>query len=426
METYLGVEDTGARLPATNEFIAEQPSHELRIVSNELSGGYWPIRDWEYALGLFYMESDQLFTGPLRAEYPLVASVPVIPAALGLQDPTGGTNTKVTAIAEERAFFFDLTRLFFDQLELNVGGRLFQQITDGKIYSNQELENPLGGPGVVPPNRNGDAPSIERITEEEGFNPKFALSWHFTDQISILASVADGFRYGGVNTINEITNGISGQPYFFESDSLRNYEIGFRSTWFDRRLIADFAAFYIPWDNMQVQTNWNGTFQAVDNIGGALVRGGEMAVKAILPWNLTATVNAAHIESKTTESFQSDAEGEVSEGTVLPNAPRWTGSAILAHSQPFGDWNLASSLSYSYQDNSKNDFANSVPLPAFGLWSMSLNLTNPFILLSPTFRLTANNIAGERGAYGGITTSTTTMVFPNQPRTVKLTVEVRL
>ncbi|WP_372783575.1 TonB-dependent receptor [Litorivivens sp.] len=424
LETYLGLEDTGARAPVTNDFWTEQPSHELRLVSNELSGGMWLFRDWEYTVGLFYMESDQFLTGPIRASYPLVGNVPVIPGALGLKDPTAGTNTKIGALAEEKALFFDLTRSFFGKLEVNLGGRYFEQITDGEIHSSQEVENPLGGEGVET-DPNGDAPSIAKVTEEKGFNPKVALTWNFTDEVSVIASVADGFRFGGVNTITESTHAISGQPYFFESDSIRNYEIGFRSRWFDRRLTLDAAAFYIPWDNMQVQTNWNGTFQAVDNVGGALVRGAEIAVNAILPWNLNLTANAAHIESKTTEPFESDAEGEVLEGTTLPNAPRWTGSVILSHFTQLGSWTLASNLNYAYQDESKNDFSNSVPLKAFGTWGLSFNLSQPLWRLAPTFRLTANNLLDEKASLGGFTTPTSTLVIPIRPRHLELTTELK-
>lgn len=425
LETFLGLEDTPVRAPVTNEQWTEQPSYELRIVSNELSSGSWLFRNWEYTFGLYYMESDQAYTGPIRAEVPLVDNIPVIPGLIGLEDPTGGTNTLVTALATEEAFFFDLTRTFVSRLDLNLGGRYFEQITDGQIFSNQEVENPLGEGGFVVPNPNGDAPSVARVTKEYGFNPKIALTWRFTDDLAVLASVADGFRFGGVNAINELTNAISGQPFFFESDSIRNYEIGLRSTWFDRRLTADFAAFYIPWDNVQVQTNFQGTFQAVDNVGGALVRGAELAVQAILPWGFTATVNAAHVESKTTESFESDAEGRVEEGTVLPNAPRWTGSVLLSHLTQQGDWQLSSTLSYSYQDDSKNDFANSVPLKAFGTWSLSLNLSKPIARFAPTLRLTVNNLLDEQASLFGFATPTTTLVAPIAPRSMTVTTEIR-
>ncbi len=125
LETYLGAEDTDARLPAINNFTTEQPSYELRFVSNQLSGGWWPVRDWEYTFGFFVMESDQEYTGPLQATIELFSSFPGAGDSLFLNSTQGGTNTKVTALAEEEAFFFDVTRTFFEKLEVNLGGRYF-------------------------------------------------------------------------------------------------------------------------------------------------------------------------------------------------------------------------------------------------------------------------------------------------------------
>jgi iron complex outermembrane receptor protein len=419
---YLNLENSPIRNPTHSTSYVEQPSHEVRLISNEVSEGFWLVKDWEYVIGLFYMESDQLFGAPLRVQ---AAASENLPVPFPILDPSGGTNTNLTAIAIEKALYFDMTRSLFSKLDLNLGGRYFEQTTDGKIYTNQEVDNPQGGSGVIAPNQYDGGPAIEKYVEEKGFNPKIALTWHFTEDIALLVSIADGFRYGGVNAINENTHNLSGQPYFFESDSIRNYEIGFRSMWFDRRLTADFAAFYIPWDNMQVQTSWNGTFPAVDNVGGALVRGGEMAVQAVLPFGMTLTANAAHIESKTTEEFDS-AEGVIPAGAVLPFAPRWTGSVILANATQLGDWLVNSSLSYSYQDESKNNFNNTLPLASFDTFSIALSASNYTMWLSPKFRITVTNIENDKGILYGIPTANTDVMFAIQPRTIKFTAEISL
>lgn len=420
---FLGLEDTAIRLPSKSDTVVDQPSHELRLVSNELSTGWWLFRDWEYVVGLYYMKSDQFLSGPLR--FQAAASETLPPELLdliGIENPAFGTNTDLTALAIEKALYFDVTREFASGFELNLGGRIFDQVTDGVISASTLVEDPRTGEVLI--QNQSDSQVLKRIINESGFSPKVALTWHLTDDFALIASYAEGFRFGGVNPINNLTNTISGQPFFFDSDSLTNYEIGVRSTWFERRLTADFAAFFIPWDNMQVQTTFSGTFPAINNVGGAEVFGAEFSVKALLPWGLTIGVNAAHVDSRTTEFFDSS-EGPIEPGTRLPLAPRWTASTVLAYAGELGNWSITGSASYSYQGDSKNNFNNTLPLEAFGTVSLAFGAFNPIWPMSPRFSLSVTNLEDDRGLLAGLVsreeTANNDIMIPLQPRTVSLT-----
>jgi outer membrane receptor protein involved in Fe transport len=65
-----------------------------------------------------------------------------------------------------------------------------------------------------------------------------------------------------------------GQAY--QADSLWNYELGFKSQWFDRKLTFNADAYRIDWTNMQTSvTATYGNFSYISNVG-ARIEGFEM------------------------------------------------------------------------------------------------------------------------------------------------------
>ncbi|WP_372783573.1 TonB-dependent receptor domain-containing protein, partial [Litorivivens sp.] len=190
-----------------------------------------------------------------------------------------------------------------------------------------------------------------------------------------------------------------------------------------RALTVDLTAFQIPWDNMQVQTVWNGTFPAINNIGSAEVRGAELGFKTLLPWNFTLMINATYAVSKTEESFDSS-EGFIEKGTILPLAPRWTGSTVLSWNDQWGNFALNGSLGASYQGDSKNNFGNTLPIDALTTYSASFGIIGVKWRYAPTLNFSITNLTNERAMLAGVVsrdeTANSDIYVPAQPRTISI------
>ncbi|MBS0361400.1 MAG: TonB-dependent receptor, partial [Proteobacteria bacterium] len=84
----------------------------------------------------------------------------------------------------------------------------------------------------------------------EGATSKAAVQYQFDDEGPLVyALFSDGLRPGGVNTTNFLT--IHPNRTTFEPDRLRNYELGAKGVFLDRRLVLRGAAFYDLWTNIQ-------------------------------------------------------------------------------------------------------------------------------------------------------------------------------
>lgn len=79
----------------------------------------------------------------------------------------------------------------------------------------------------------------------DAFLPKAGITLNWTEDVATSFSVQRGYRAGG--------SGVSGTgPFEFDPEFTTNYELSFRSQWFDRRLTVNANLFYIDWTDQQV------------------------------------------------------------------------------------------------------------------------------------------------------------------------------
>jgi iron complex outermembrane recepter protein len=262
-----------------------------------------------------------------------------------------------------------------------------------------------------------------------GTNPKFDLSYNIDKDLLVYATVAKGFRLGGVNQpipvgyTNSVVTGnecslqakilniacnhslLLQAPATFSSDSVWNYEIGEKSSFLDHRVIANVSAYYERWINPQLATNLAG-FGITANGANARIVGLEAEFQALLSRAWDVGVNVGYIDSKFT---QDSAITGFPSGYAVPDIPKVTASATLRWKQPLtSDVALNGSLEGDYVGTRtdqpygetitlQNINQYLVHLPAYGLvnlrfgavgsaWSAALfvnNLTNKETLLDP-------------------------------------------
>ena len=94
--------------------------------------------------------------------------------------------------------------------------------------------------------------------------PKFHLSYRLFEPVKIGFLISRGFRSGGGSVTyspqDSVLTGAYGPEYTW------NYEIFFRSVWFDGDLAIDGNAFFVDWNDMSVTIPTVGTFGTTDTI----------------------------------------------------------------------------------------------------------------------------------------------------------------
>jgi iron complex outermembrane receptor protein len=243
-----------------------------------------------------------------------------------------------------------------------------------------------------------------------GTNPKVDLSYNLNKDILVYATAAKGFRLGGVNQpipvgySNSVVTGnecglqlkilnipeadcnhglLLQAPATFSSDSVWNYEIGEKSSFLDRRLIANVSAYYERWINPQLATNLAG-FGITANGANARVVGLEAEFQALLSREWDAGLNFGYTDSKFTEN---SAITGFPSGYAVPDIPKVTASATLRWKQPVTD-NIALNGSlegdyvgtrtdqpYGETISLENINTYLVHLPAYGLLNMRFGVS---------------------------------------------------
>nr|WP_320191220.1 TonB-dependent receptor [uncultured Desulfobacter sp.] len=150
----------------------------------------------------------------------------------------------------------------------------------------------------------------------EHLSPKIALEYHLTPDIMTYASVSEGFRSGSFN------ESATDEEYAsYDEEILWSYELGFKSAFFNRRLIVNGALFYMDITDMQVENEVDPDNSYIANAAEATGIGGELEISARLADGLT--LNAGFGYSKITFDEYKDALGDY-EGNHNPYAPDYT------------------------------------------------------------------------------------------------------
>lgn len=179
---------------------------------------------------------------------------------------------------ENWAAFANLSVRPVEQLELAAGLRY-----DSTDRSSSAL-NLLAAPGPTNP--------FNLQAKESIWQPKVSATWFWTPDVMTYASVARGYRIGGFN-------GVAAPPQFrsFDSETTWNYEVGAKTSWLDRRIALNVAAFHVIDENAQELQIVLGTSGAPTNAilnGGEIrVRGFELELAAVPVPNLQLSASAS-------------------------------------------------------------------------------------------------------------------------------------
>ncbi len=197
--------------------------------------------------------------------------------------------------------------------------------------SDSRYESPYGQFAYAP-----TAPALS-VDSSHKVNSKLGINYKLTDKVLLYADFAQGFRDGGANSGYPASCYANGVPSRYVSDTLNNFEVGWKTTSVGGRLLFNGAAYLMNWKDLQtliydVDICAPSSFNV--NVGDARVYGAESNVELKLDenWSMQAagSYTDAHLRSSPYPTFQ----GNV--GERLPFVPYFSYSWNIRYQHPLG------------------------------------------------------------------------------------------
>lgn len=332
---------------------------DSRQFSQELRAASAGDAPFQWLAGIFYSDFHYRFR-----------SGSTIPGLLGLAGSPFLTDTLFYVDSpldiRQVAYFGNVSYRFGDRLKLTLGGRRFQYRSNVSSRSSGAVYTGT------------DAASLAAASaSDSGLNPMANISYTPSSRMMYYATVAKGFREGAGNFPIPTSGppgsigstclaslealGRTSAPTMYEPDTVWNYEIGEKGSFFDHRMILDTDAYYMRWSNVQEPVALACGLTYTDNATQAAVKGAEMEFRAALPLHLTLTQNIGYTHAVfTKDSF----EAGIVSGQSLFNVPRWTVSTLIEYQLPITSRiRLTADANNSYVSSSEDltDVVNRLP-----------------------------------------------------------------
>ncbi|MGB1139364.1 MAG: TonB-dependent receptor, partial [Halioglobus sp.] len=233
----------------------DQYSSELRIASTA-------SEVFEYQGGIYYYYAEFDSLGEFAMGVPLVEAI-----GLDLFFPDGSLNIDDnTYTTTSYAAFGQLVWNFAEQWSATLGLRWTREVKERDGAQITEGVNPAfggenGSPIDIPPVA-GPNTFYDDERDDSDISPTLNLRYFPTPALMLYTSVSRGFKSGGFDQ-RRVPADENGE---FEDEASTSYEIGWKGTWFERRLQVNGTLFYVDYDDFQSQT-FDGSSIKVTNAG---------------------------------------------------------------------------------------------------------------------------------------------------------------
>ncbi len=320
----------------------KKQSHELRISSK----GDGPL---SFVAGLFYQRQEH------NIEQRYVIDGLAGPNAIAPLESLWVTGqpdtwwlTKQLRIDRDTAAFGEVTYQITDALSVTGGIRFFEAENSLEGYFGFGLTNPffpvLGEPQCFRQDAIKGAPctNLDKVVKESGNTPKLNLTYRFDDEKLVYATYSEGFRPGGVNRRGNLP------PY--GADYLKNYELGWKTSWAGDSLRFNGAVFIEEWEDFQFAFLGQNALTQIANAGNARITGLEADLLWAASDRLTLSAGLAILDAELTQPYcgilgengqdlnPCPEEPKAPNGTQLPVTPRFKGNLIARYEFPLAGW----------------------------------------------------------------------------------------
>ena len=319
-------------------------SHEIRLTSpseNRLRG----------VVGLFYQDLEhEIFQRYQVKDISTVIAVPGWADTIWLTNQLREDNNQ--------AIFGELAFDFTEKLTGTAGLRYYTYDNSLKgffgfnenYYSKYGTANCFETPGY-----NG-APcnNLDAQVDDSGTVPKFNLTYRIDDEKLVYGTYSEGFRPGGVNR-NDGTS--------YDADTLKNYELGWKSTWANGRVRLNGAVFHEEWDDVQyayLPPEGVG-LTVIRNVGAAEIDGIEMDIGWAPIDALMLTGGFTWLDAALTKDYQPDPseDPEAFKGDKMPVTPDFKANLTGRYEFPLGEYAAHAQAALVYTGKSWSDLTRS-------------------------------------------------------------------
>jgi iron complex outermembrane recepter protein len=325
-------------------------------------------------------------------------SIPGWPGTLWLTDQE--------RVDRDAAAFGEVAWDILPNLTFTAGGRVFYAANSLKgffgfsaAYSSHTGVSQCFAPASV---HRGPCTDVDKSVYESGFTHKLNLAWKIDDEHLVYATWSTGFRPGGVNRRGTIP------PY--RPDRLTNYEIGWKTSWFDNTLRFNGALYREDWNNFQFSFLGLNSFTEIHNAGAARIWGAESDVVWQPIDGLTVSGALTYTDAYLTKDYCGlvdvticpntavppddplfDPNGpNAPKGTAVPTTPKYKTNWTARYEWPLDQFLAHVQGALTYQSSSWPDLRIEAPNPVFGNLSPSvpirsaLGLQRPFTIVDFT------------------------------------------
>jgi iron complex outermembrane receptor protein len=294
-------------------------SQELRLVST----GDGPLR---WMVGAIWAEDDLVEWRSIDMRDNIL-----IQRSLGIPDPARAIlQLSYNQDSRYAAAYGQLAWRFTDALSL----------TGDLRYSDQKKRYYNGFVGAARPYITLLSGLESDYELEDHWSGKATLDWKPRSGAMVYASVARGYKSGGIfGGFNQV----AGQVAPYTEETVWAYEAGFKTEWLDRRLQVNGAAFHYDYLDAQGFTNvpmpiaggLTAAYPLLTNLGDADHNGVELEAVARPAKGLTLQAGAAWLEAAYTDTDVVNTSPEALrvplEGRSRPFAPKWSGFALARY-----------------------------------------------------------------------------------------------
>ena len=344
-------------------------THELRLSS--------PVTDrFRYTLGAFYQRQ----TDNIRAEFN-IANIGNDPNGYNFAVPGSYPSYYITQqqrVDRDYAIFGDATFDITSALKLSGGIRGFvahntlfgffgfnnryQDLNNGDNFSHGSGTSQCVTPVIYTANL--PCVNTDKGVRESGQTHRINMTYQVDPDRMLYATYSTGFRPGG----NNRRTGLA--PY--SSDTLSNYELGWKSAWFDHRVRFNGAIFYEKWKGVQLGIAGPNGITDIWNVGNARVIGIESDINWAIAENFDLTASATYVDAKTTTDFCGEQKDKTAAnfgqllascpgaasapaGSRLPVTPAFKGNLIGRYKFAVGDFKSFAQAAVLHQSAANSD-----------------------------------------------------------------------
>jgi len=346
--------------PIALTLVGNRVEHDQFTQEIRLNGAFATRADW--TVGAFYLDQDSFYEGRIDLNY---TATPALPIGLDFIHGPDPTPAKTWAVFAHSAVHLT------DAADLTLGARYSDEQKD---YTHNR-HNPDGTvPNFAPGQPNfqvGPVNGLPDHFEDQRVDWRVGFDYNFSDNFMSYVQTSTGYKGGGVNP----------RPFFpqqrasFAPETITAYELGFKSTFLDRRMRLNGAIFFNDYEDIQLtltacETPFGPTPMAPcakpSNVGSAEVKGAELELEVYPTEGLSIDASASYLDFQYTEIRSGALSGSTTRAPldmITPYTPEWKGSAGISYQFPtttLGTFALRLDANYqsSVYTSPTNDFTN--------------------------------------------------------------------